>query len=309
MINLTEDEITFLEKIDKERKQHAEAQKIYRNRKAQDDPQYKEKLREYMKKYNEKKQGKYASIKKKLLEEAPPKTVLIPSIKDDIERNKQTRKGQKETAEIIPSYHTRKTDLKSNTLKSYMSKANIVHRLFTEKNLSPQLEEELSNLFNDEDFDESYIIDNMDYLNDIEPTIETLRADYPNDNSFKSYLNVLTVITSHLPSLKDNYQTLTKLNINVNKAVQDLRDENRLEDYDKDKIIDLDRNLFFKNLNLLSNIKDKLIFAIYTLHPARRLDWRHVVLTTETDKKELEDDDSMFLSITPKEKKSNFQKL
>jgi hypothetical protein len=77
-----------------------------------------------------------------------------------------------------------------------MSKSNIVYRLFTEKNLSAQLEEELSNLFNDEDFDKSYIIDNMDYLNDIEPTIETLRADYPNDNSFKSYLNVLTVITA-----------------------------------------------------------------------------------------------------------------
>ncbi len=86
-----------------------------------------------------------------------------------------------------------------------MSKANIVYRLFTEKNLSAQLEEELSNLWNDEDFDESYIIDNMDYLNDIEPTIETLRADYPSDNSFKSYLHVLTVITSHLPSLNDNY--------------------------------------------------------------------------------------------------------
>ena len=306
MIKLTEDEIEFLEKIDKERKQHAEAQKKYRNRKAQDDPQYKEKLREYMKKYNEKKQGKYASIKKKLLEEAPPKTVLIPSIKDDIKKNKRTRRGQTETAEIIPSYHTRKTDLKSNTLKSYMSKANIVHRLFTEKNLSPQLEEELSNLFNDEDFDESYIIDNMDYLNDIEPTIETLRADYPNDNSFKSYLNVLTVITSHLPSLKDNYQTLTKLNINVNKAVQDLRDENRLEDYDKDKIIDLDRNIIIKNINSLPNIKDRLLFAVYTLQPARRLDWRHVVLTTETDKKELEDDDFNFLSITPKEKKVIF---
>ena len=109
-----------------------------------------------------------------------------------------------------------------------MSKANIVHRLFTGKNLTPQLEDELLNLFNDEEFDDSYIIDSMDYLNDIEPTIHTLR-DYPNDNSFKSYLNVLTVITSHLPSLKDSYQTLTKLNINVNKAVQDLRDENRLE--------------------------------------------------------------------------------
>jgi hypothetical protein len=306
MIKLTEDEITFLEKIDKERKQHAEAQKKYRNRKAQNDPEYKAKLREYMKNYNEKKQSKYALIKKKLLEEAPPKTVLIPLIKDDIKKNKRTKKGQKETTEIIPSYQTRKTDLKQNTKDAYMSKADIVHRLFTKKSLSPELEEELFKLFHNQDFNETYIIDNMDYLKDIEPTIHTLRSNYPNDNSFKSYLNILTVITSHLPSLKANYQTLTKLNINVNKAVQDLRDENKLEDYEKDKIIDLDRNVILKNLNLLSNIKDKLIFAIYTLHPARRLDWRHVVLTTETDKKELEDDDLNFLSITPKEKKVIF---
>ena len=306
MINLTEDEIAFLDKIEKERRQHAEAQKKYRNRKAQDDPQYKEKLRIYMKNYNEKKQSKYSSIKKKLLEAAPPKTVLIPSIKDDIKRNKRTRKGQKETAEIKPSYQTRKTDLKSNTLKSYMSKANIVHRIFTQKNLSPELEEKLFNLFNDEDIDEDYFIDNMHYLKNIEPTIEELRLNYPNDNSFKSYLNVLTVITSHLPSLNDNYQTLTRLNINVNQAVQDLRDENKLEDYEKDKIIDLDRDIILKNINSLSNIKDRLIFAVYTLQPARRLDWREVVLTTETDKKELEDENLNFLSISPKGKKIIF---
>jgi hypothetical protein len=64
----------------------------------------------------------------------------------------------------------------------------------------------------------------MDYLKDITPTIETLRIDYYNDSSFKTYLNVLVLITSHLPSLKDNYQTLTKLNININKAIQDKRD-------------------------------------------------------------------------------------
>ena len=110
------------------------------------------------------------------------------------------------------------------------------------------------------------------------------------------------VITSHLPSLKDNYQILTKLNINVNNAVQDKRDENKLEEYEKDKIIDLDRNLILKHLNSLTDIKDKLVFALYTLQPARRLDWREVVLTTETDVKKLEDDDLNFLSISSKGK-------
>ena len=306
MINLSVDEIAFLEKIDKERKQHAEAQKKYRNKKAQEDPEYKKKLREYMKSYNEKKQNKYFLIKKKLLNEEPPKTVLIPSIGDDIKVDRRTKRGKKQIAEIVPSFQTRKTELKDNTLKSYISKSDIIHRILTGKSLSPELEEELLKLFTDEAFDEKFIIDNMDYLNDIEPTINTIRSNYSNNNSFKSYINVLTVITSHLPLYKDTYQILTKLNININKAVQDIREENKLEDYEKDKIIDLDRDVILKKLDLLPNIKDKLVFAVYTLQPARRLEWRLVVLTTETDEKELDDPDLNFLSISPKGKKVNF---
>jgi hypothetical protein len=159
---------------------------------------------------------------------------------------------------------------------------------------------------NDDNVNEKFIIDNMNYLIDITPTIEELRANYYNDNSFKSYLNILVVISSHLPSLKDNYQILSKLGKNVNEAVQNKRDENKLEEHEKDKIIDLDRNVILKNLNLLSNIKDRLIYAIYTLQPARRLDWRHTVITRETDEKKLEDAKLNFLSISPKGRKAIF---
>jgi hypothetical protein len=36
-------------------------------------------------------------------------------------------------------------------------------------------------------------------------------------------------------------------------------------------------------------MKDRLIFALYILQPARRLDWRLTVLTTETDERKLDD--------------------
>ena len=196
MSKLTADEIAFINKIEREKKLHAEAQKNYRKRKSQD-PKYKEKVNEYMKNYNEKKQNKYSVIKKKLWDEAPPKTVLIPSVKEIAKNDKRTKKGKKQAAEIIPSYQTRKAELSDTTIKSYMSKANIIHRIFTKNSLSPQLEGVLLKLFNNEDFDEKKLVDNMDYLNDITPTIEELRANYYNDNSFKSYLNVLVVRTSH----------------------------------------------------------------------------------------------------------------
>ena len=303
---LTSDEIAFLEKMENEKRLHAQAQKNYRKRKSEKDPQYKTKLNEYMKNYNNKKQNKYTLIKKKLLSEAPPKTVLIPAANENMNSNQGNKRGRKQVVEIIPSYQTRKRELKPRTIKAYVSTANIINRLFTGHDLSPQLENELMKLFNNDDIDEKFIIDNMDYLKDITPTIEALRTEYYNDSSFKTYLNVLVVIISHLPSLKDNYQILTKLNINVNKAIQDKRDENQLEEHEKDKIIDLDRNVILKHLNSLSDIKDKLVFAVYTLQPARRLDWRDVVLTRETDEKELEDKKLNFLSISSKGKKVIF---
>ena len=61
--------------------------------------------------------------------------------------------------------------------------------------------------FHDEDIDEKFIVINMGNLNDFEPTIQTLRTNFKNGNSFNSYFNV---ITSHLLSCKDNPQILTK---------------------------------------------------------------------------------------------------
>jgi len=279
--NLTSDEIAFIEKIDKERKLHANAQNKYRKRKLQNDPEYKTKINEYMKKYNENKQNKYIQIKKKLISEAPPKTILLSSLENNNKVDRRTKKGKRQAADIIPSYKTRKSDLKGNTIETYISQANTVHRLFTNHNLSPQLKDELYKLMNNDDnVNEKFIIDNMNYLIDITPTIEELRA--------------------------NNYQILSKLGKNVNEAVQNKRDENKLEEHEKDKIIDLDRNVILKNLNLLSNIKDRLIYAIYTLQPARRLDWRHTVITRETDEKKLEDAKLNFLSISPKGRKAIF---
>ena len=184
--------------------------------------------------YNEKKQNKYTLIKKKLLSEAPPKTVLIPAANENIHTNQGNKRGRKQAVEIIPSYQTRKRELKPRTIKTYLSTANIIHRLFKGHDLSPELKTELMKLMNNnDDIDEDYIINHMEYLKDITSTIETLRAEYYNDNSFKTYINVLVVITSHLPSLKDNYQILTKLNININNAIQDKRDENNWKNMKK----------------------------------------------------------------------------
>ena len=92
--------------------------------------------------------------------------------------------------------------------------------------------------------------------NDIEPTIHQLREHYKNDNSFKSYINILAVITSHLKTLnKSVYQTLTKTNIFINNQVQEKRELNEIDEGDEDKLIDLDKTTILTNIRKIKKLK------------------------------------------------------
>ena len=89
----------------------------------------------------------------------------------------------------------------------------------------------------------------MSYLkNDIEPTIQQLRTKYRNDNTFRSYINILTIISSHFKSVYDAYQILSKLNIKLNKDIKTKGKDNILAEHNKDKIIDIDKEVILENL-------------------------------------------------------------
>ena len=54
----------------------------------------------------------------------------------------------------------------------------------------------------------------MSYLKDdkIDDVIKSLRTKYSNDNIFKSYIQSLVIITSHMENSKNINQKLTKIN-------------------------------------------------------------------------------------------------
>ena len=188
-----------------------------------------------------------------------------------------------------------------STIEDYIKKADILQRIFTTKSLSQQVKAELRKLLNDNtNINELLILNEMTYINnDIEPTIAKLREHYKNDNSFKSYINILAVITSHFKTLdKQIYQTLTKTNIFVNQQVQEVRENNELSEEDYKKIIDLDRTTILSNIQKQKRIDDILLYALYTLFPARRCDWHNVKLTIETDTEKLKDDSTNFLILS-----------
>jgi len=296
---LTAEEILFLEKINKQKQKHLEAQAKYRASK-------KEEIKVYNKKYHEQKQAQLKEINKKLLKEPTPTPINIQELTQPPNVDKRTRRGRKKatTTDIKPSYETRAEPLEYSTMKGYVDKANTINKIFKNKPLPQEVKAELRKLLNDNtNINEPLILAEMSYINnDIEPTIQTLRTLYTNDNSFKSYINVLAVITSHFKTLnKTVYQTLTKTNIFINKQVQEKRELNEVAPGDEGKIIDLDKSLILSNIDKLNNIGDKLIFALYTLMPSRREEWRSVKITTEANTNKLNDINYLILSTNPKQ--------
>ena len=299
---LSAEERAFLKKIEEQKDKHKQAQAKYRANKQ-------EEIKKYNQKYNEEKRARLNEINKKIIK-APPTPINVKKIQEEPPKvDKRTRRGKKQTpttTDKTPSYQTRKEPLEYSTIDDYIKKANIINKIFNKKDLSPQVKAEIKKMLNDNaNINEPLILNEMTYINgDIEPTITLLRDHYKNDNTFKAYINVLTVITGHLKSINEStYQTLTKTNIYINNKVQDRREDNEIEEGDEEKIIDLEKPIILKNLHQLKNINDMLIYGLYCLFPCRRLEWRNVILTTETDYKRLESkcDNYLIISTYPKQ--------
>jgi hypothetical protein len=305
------------------KQKHREAQQKYRDAN-------KNKIHDYNIKYNQSKKET-----KPIKEEPTPTPININEILTETKTNKRTKKNK--TNEIIPSFKTRDDNISQSSINDYIAKCNIIHRIFTNKTLSKSLKVQLINLFNNNDFDEDLIKSQMPYITGsppneqtnsqtatedhfnngllvrgapryIEPVINTLRTHYKNDNTFKSYLNILVVITSHLKTLDKNiYQTLTKLNIYLNEVITDKRKENKINKEDENKIIDLSITSILTNIRKLDNINEKLIYALYSLFPARRLEWRLTKLIIDDTPERLDPLYNYLITRSPPNEQTNNQ--
>ena len=292
----------LLQQYEKQRLKHNTAQARYRDKQKQKNPNYKDQYNAYMRTYNANLSKMIRSLKERLT--AQP---VIPDAEVLLEMSEAPKQGRgrrrKADVDIVPSYLLRQQEgkkLKAGSLGDYLKKANVIQKKFKNKSLSPQAMAELEKLMTDDPTaNQALILKEMDYLKDVDNMIHTLQGLYPNPNSLKSYNNVLTVITSHLKDFNKVHQQLTRINIEINKRIQEKRDDNVLEDDDKDRIIPLDKPTISDGLDALKDMREKLIFGLYTLQPCRRLEYRFMRITKETDKDKLDDDNDNYLVITP----------
>ena len=302
---LSSEEEIIVKRFNRMKEKAKERQQKFRKRQMDINPNYKEDRNKYMREYNANLRKKYNQISREEQRalETEIKEVEIPDM-TPTKISKRTRRGKKRKIDadnVVPAHQKRKDPLELSTLEAYINQANIINKLFLNQPLTPKVKGELKKLFDSNPFDEKEILAEMTYINkDIKPTLERIREKYQNDNTYKTYINILVVITSHIKSLYETYQLLTKMNIQQNKQIQQKREENVLDEKDEGKIISLEPTDVSSNIAKIKNLDDKLIYALYTLFPARRLEWRLIKLTNETNLDKLNDNNNYLILNTNK---------
>jgi hypothetical protein len=197
--------------------------------------------------------------------------------------------------EIQPMW--KKTGIKGVSTKTALAYFKVlanIHKIYTKAGSDDVLDIEIFTRVFTGDYtkdDETYVICKLSYLqgSKLIDFIQFMKRTYDKPNTLKGYINPFVVIASYIDYFKDTYQVLSKIIIALNKTYEDERDDNEITEEDSAKLIDYSPDKIVDMINSIPDITDKLIFALYTLIPPRRLEYASVIITENADVDALND--------------------
>jgi hypothetical protein len=271
---------------------NAKHQREHRAKIRNTDPeQFKKTQAEKMREYRKKRIEREALLNPGVKSEGPIRTIDLT--KFEAQPVKLTKGNKKAISnEIIPLYLRSNKEITEGSLNDYVSKLNIVHKLFANIALNTTQKEEIRKSIKGNKFDKNLI--KFTYFLDIAKVIKKLRETYANDNTFRSYINAITVLLSRLDDFKKQYQLIAKVNIDFSKSYNDERDKHTIADKDKNKLISFTTEEINKNIKKLTKIEDKVLYA-FSVYLLRRLEIRFLKLEYEDN-----DDESKNILIVDK---------
>lgn len=212
----------------------------------------------------------------------------------------------KESEQVFKPYHTDETKgVIHKTATQYIQKMNNIHKKLLYTDLSYECKQSLYMVFtNCEPSTENYKIikRELTYLNIF--FVNLMKMLYKNYNSLKSNLIPYMTLTSYID--KKNYKKINHL-INletqkINKDYIDERNNNAVKDGDIGKYItDFTPENIIANMDKLDNDTEKVIYGIYMLQRARRLEYGNMTIIDNEDYDKEVKNNYLVLDPTDKE--------
>ena len=253
--------------------------------------QFKKTQAEKMREYRRKRIERESLLKPIVKVEEPIRTIDLTKFEAQ-PLNQAKGKKKAISNDIIPLYLRSNKGITEGSLNDYLSKLNIVHKLFVKTPLNTTQKAEIRKAIKGNTFGKSLI--DVSYFIDIAKVIKKLRETYSNDNTFRAYINAISVLLSRLDDFKKQYQLTAKVNIEFSQSYNDERDKHIIADKDKNKLISFTPEEINKNINKLKKIEDKVLYA-FSVYLLRRLEIRFLKLEYEDN-----DDENRNLLIVDK---------
>jgi hypothetical protein len=198
----------------------------------------------------------------------------------------------------MDNYYKRNLIIKSTNIKPTHTKTNyylsdksinqyqiIIERLHL-KYAKNKFNYNIKNIFENDDVNLlNLILQDMKYLN--YKFIQKLKDDYKNETTFKTYLIPIVKLLSYADSSKYNklYRYYASYMIDSNNKYEKERNDNYISEENVKKIItDFSNETLLNNVEKLDDINNKLIYALYTLIPPRRLEYANMYIINKSKK-------------------------
>ncbi len=159
--------------------------------------------------------------------------------------------------------------LAESTIKNYMNGLNHIVKLYNFE-MPNDVEKEVEKLLKNEKGKKLKIIKNYFQFLENDPKDVLKRINEQTRVQPASLIKAATTFASRLAPFKNAYNIFSEANVMEIYKSQEKRDENEVKEDDKEKIIDLSYQTAKDNLLKLED-DEKLIYALYTLNPPRRL--------------------------------------
>jgi len=180
-------------------------------------------------------------------------------------------------------------EIKVSTKEQYIKiivKNHHQFSVYTHRDIKIRLDNIFEKIINEDEI--LFYKKNFRYINKT-TFITKMKNLYPNNNTLKTnlipYVRLLGVMKEHIKRLENVYQLLSRLLIDMNKDYENMRDDNHVNDEDKDKYItDFSLDTIKQNLDKLTSDFDKVIYSLYMMIPARRLEYANVYLINHSSK-------------------------